>query len=133
MKNMYQKAAELKLRFDSAKGLISVEDLQDLPLRSTNGASLNEVAIRIHNAMESNETLDFIEDKTPTNTTNQLRMDIVKDIIENKLATIAASQQRAENKIQREKIMEILEQKSDSAMLKKTPAELRKMLDKLGA
>ena len=83
--------------------------------------------------MESNETLDFIEDKTPTNTTNQLRMDIVKDIIENKLATIAASQQRAENKIQREKIMEILEQKSDSAMLKKTPAELRKMLDKLGA
>ena len=41
---MFEQAARLKLRFETSRGLLSVEDLWDLPLTSARGASLERHA-----------------------------------------------------------------------------------------
>ena len=58
---MFEKAARLKLRFDTSKGLVTVEDLFDLPLTVRNGgASLDNIAKGIARLIRETETESFV-------------------------------------------------------------------------
>ena len=61
---MFEQAARMKLRFDTPRGALSAEDLWDLPLTSTRGLSLNDIAITLHHALK-HDTVSFVDDERP--------------------------------------------------------------------
>lgn len=86
MSNLYLSAIRTKLRFASAKGLLSVEDLFDLPLTSEKGTSLNGIAQSVNRELRASGEESFVSSakKTPSDVQNQLRLDILKDVIATK-------------------------------------------------
>jgi len=53
---MFAFATKKKIRFETSKGLLSVEDLWDLPLTSDNGRpNLDDIAKGIYKAMKEGE------------------------------------------------------------------------------
>ena len=53
MSNLFEVAARKKYRFDSQKGLLSVEELWDLPLQSTKSVSLDSIAIALNKEIKA--------------------------------------------------------------------------------
>jgi hypothetical protein len=93
--------------------------------------TLDEIAVDLHNQIESTETVSFvIKDKRP-NVRVQLRFDIVRHIIDVKLA----DQEKAANalavKQERERILEILADKEDDETKALSADELRAKLEAL--
>lgn len=131
---MFKKAAQLKLRFDTPKGQVTVEDLFDLPLTSTTGrVNLNDIAKGLHKALKDETDVDFVDTAKRGNPTLQLKFDIVRDVITTRIAERDAEATRQKNAEQRQKIMSIIEMKQGEAMSAKSIEELQSELAKLAA
>lgn len=130
---MFEKATRQQLRFNSKKGLLSVEDLWTLPLKnnSSNQVDLDEVAKAVHQELKASEEVSFVAPVTASNTTAQLKMDIVKHIIAVKLAEKEVAEKAREVKEKKQKIMSIIAQKQDEALVNSSVEDLQKMLDTL--
>ena len=109
---MYKKAIKLKLRFETSRGMLSVEQLWDL--------SQDELASIIRNLKEllrkdSDDELDFLENPTTkADELIKLQFDIVKDVYLDKKSAIETEQKQSENKIHNQKILELIKRKQDS-------------------
>ena len=77
---MFEKAVRLKLRFDSPQGLMSAEDLWDLPLTSSrpNKANLNDIAKEVSRELKASGEEDFVNPTSKADETLQLKLEIVK-------------------------------------------------------
>ena len=68
---MFEQASRLKLRFTTARGSLSVEDLWDLPLTSTTGKpNLDDIAKSLNRELRAtSEETSFVEpNATPRKT-----------------------------------------------------------------
>lgn len=129
---MYKKAAQNRLRFDSDRGLLTVEDLFDLPLLSSNGPCLDDVAKGINKELKESSEESFVKTaQNPKTAKLQLMLDIVKDVIQTKIAEDEAEEAKVAKKIKKDKILNILAQKEDNKLAEKTPKELKKLLAEL--
>lgn len=129
---MFEKASRLKLRFETSKGLVTVEDLWDLPLSSATGkANLDDVARSLHNQLKNEEDISFVNPETKENMPMKLGFEIVKHIISVKLAEKVAREQAESNREKKQKIMAIIEQKQDTALSAMSLEELNKMVSSL--
>lgn len=128
---MFEKAARLKVRFESPKGALSAEDLWDIPLTSNKGAAnLDDVAKGLHAQLRETTTSFVVPADTKPDLT-QMKFDIAKHIIDVRLAErneAAAAQQR---KATKEKILEIIAKKQDNALEGKSLEELMAMANSL--
>ena len=77
---MFEKASRSKLRFSTSRGLLSAEDLWDLPLQA-----LNTIAKAINKLVKSIGEDSFIEEKSSEDTVLDLQFELVKYIIKVKL------------------------------------------------
>ena len=72
--NVFEVASRQKLRFDTARGQVSAEDLWDLPLTSTTGKpNLDAIAVDLHNKM-SQSNLSFVANRTKDQTENSVKI-----------------------------------------------------------
>lgn len=127
---MFEKASRVKLRFRTQRGLITAEDLWDLPL--TGGAmSLDSIAKALSRELKTDEEESFVLKQTRANTTLILKLDIVKRVIEFKLAKAERSSTRAANRVKRERLLGILAKKEDAADENMSQASLRRMIEEL--
>ena len=81
--SIFKEAAKLKLRF-KAKGNMAVEDLFDLPLTSKDGVSLNDIAKEIYKNIKEDSGVDFVGEVIETDRIEELKLQIVKEIIKDK-------------------------------------------------
>jgi hypothetical protein len=126
---MFEKATRQKLRFESTKGMLSVEDLWDLPLDSATGkANLNDVARSIYRDLKAEDQVSFVSVQQKTDEVTQLKMDIVKHIIQVKLTEADVAKQLRDAKEKKQKIMEIMSRKQDAALESASLEDLEKML-----
>lgn len=123
---MFVKASRLKLRFSTSKGMISVEDLWDLPL-----TALDTIAKNLNKEVKESAEESFIKMKTSANTLATLRFEIVKHIIEVKLNEAEAAQKRAENKERKAQILALIAEKQNKELSEKSIADLMKELESL--
>lgn len=127
--SIFEKASRLKLRVNTIKGLITVEDLWDLPLTATTSkVNLNEIAKSLHSELKNSDEVSFVETVVSKDTVTQLTFDIVKHIIGVRLAENAAAATARDNKNRREKILEMIAKKEDENLLSSSADELRAML-----
>jgi len=125
---MFEKALKQKLRFDTSKGSISTEDLWDLSL-----ASLNEIAKEVNKKIKASEEESFIDTKTTTSTKDQLKLEVLKFVIADKIATRDAAKARAEKQAQVAKIKSLIANKADEQLANASLEELSAMLAQVGA
>lgn len=130
---MYQKAARLKLRFMTPQGGLTVEDIWDLPLTSgrANQANLNNIAKAISKELKDAGEEDFVNPKSGADEVLQLKLDIVKDIIQVRQAENEAARAIADRKEKKARLLELIERKQDEQLGAKTLEELQEMVGAL--
>lgn len=113
MQNIFEYAARKKLRFPSAHGELTAEQLWDVPLRDTRGFNLNEIAKGINRAVKDASEENFVTTtvKTPDLERREVALAVVKHVIEVKLAEEKAASERAAKKREKEQLLEILAKK----------------------
>jgi hypothetical protein len=127
--NIFESAYRCKLRFNSVKGQLSVEDLWDLPLIA-NVLCLDGMAQQLH-GLQGAQSVSFVTKLTPVNTLDKLRFDIVLHIIKVRMEEAEAARMASDKKDQKRKLMEIISRKEESALEGTGIEDLRKMLEAL--
>jgi hypothetical protein len=126
---MFLKAARQKIRFDSPKGLLGVEDLWDLPLTSQTGkANLDDMARDISRRLKA-EDVSFVVKERNGDVTLQLKFDLVKFVIDTLLTerdTAAKARLNAEKKQQ---LLALIAQKENEQLAGNSLEEFRKMVE----
>ena len=135
--NMFEQATRTKLRFSTSAGFIGVEDLWDLPLTSTfNKPNLNSVAQNLYRELNAfADQVSFVEptsaQRTAQQSTTQLAFDIVKHVIDVKVAERDTAKAAADRAKQRQHLLSILAEKEDAALRNASIDELRRQLAEL--
>lgn len=124
---MFDKATRTKLRFQTDRGQLCVEDVWDLNL-----TALNALAKSLNRKLKQGEEEDFLSTKTEADATDKLRFDIVVAILEVKKAEKVEKEQAVEKKAKREMILGVLARKQNEAIEGKSVEELMKELEALG-
>lgn len=128
-KNLFEYAARTKLRFPSSRGELTVEQLWDVPLRSKDDFNLNAVAKSVNNNLKAVSEENFVETtKTAQHTKLEATFELVKHIIDVKLAEEADAKNRADKKIEKEKLLKILGEKQDGKLSELSENELKKRI-----
>lgn len=123
---MYKKALRAKLRFSTTKGKLTTEDLFDLSL-----ADLNNLAIVLDKKLSETPRKSFISDIAPDTQEDELRFNIVKDVINLKLAERNAAQNAKAKAAEKAQLMEILHRKKNEALENLSVAEIEAKLAEL--
>lgn len=120
--NIYKYAAKNKLRFPF-KGNISVEDLFSLGL-----TDLDTIYKTLSKQVKADSEESLLATKTKEDEDIKVKMQIVKEIFEEKQAAIEAGKKAAETRAKNQKIMEIISRKEDEDLNNKSIDELKAML-----
>lgn len=131
---MFEQASRMKLRFDSVKGLLSVEELWDLPLTSTtNRANLDSIAISLHRqTRDAADTVSFVAPtESPNNASLLLGFEIVKHIIRVRVAERDEANAATARREKKQRLLELIAAKEDEALGQKSVDELRALAESL--
>lgn len=129
--NMFEQASRMKVRFNTTKGSLSVEDLWDLPLVSKS-VSLDQIARDLYRELRETSEVSFVLEKTKETEEIELKFNLVKHIIDVKLAERKAKEDRAINQEKIRHIDEILRLKEEDELKGKSVEDLKKMRQELG-
>ena len=112
--DIYKYAAQKRLRFSSGRGELLVEDLFDLPLQN-----LDSIARSVNKELKASGEESFIPNakKNPKQTENQVRLDILKSVIQHKVDLQQRASERAARQAELAKLKEIVAQKADAGLL----------------
>ena len=124
--NNFEKATRLRLRFETSRGNLNVEDLWRLPL-----AELDKLAIALNKQLNESSEESFIKAKSKDNKLLELRFDIVKHIIETLLSEDEEKKKAADKRAKREQLLELIAKKKNQELEGKSLEELEAELTKL--
>lgn len=127
---LFEQASRMKLRISTPAGNLSVEDIWELPLTSrTNKLNLDDIARSLHQELKSQDEVSFVTEKTsPKQSLLQLQFDIVKHVIDVKLAERNAAVNATKEKEKKDKILKIISEKEEDNLKNLSVDELKAML-----
>jgi len=127
---MFEKAVRMKLRFESIKGQLSVEQLWELPLTSQRGDSLDSLAMKYNKLVKESEETSFVEE-VKKDSLCSLRLDILKYIISVRLKEKDEAKVAVVNKSEIERLLAIKARKLNLADEELSPEDLDKKIAEL--
>ncbi len=104
--NIFEKATKLKLRFTTGKGEASIEDLWDLSLQA-----LDTIAKAVNKQLKDETEESFIERKSTKSAILELKLDVLKKVIEVKQEEAKARKERSEKASRADFMRNLLEKK----------------------
>jgi len=126
---MFEKITRKKVRFESPRGLLSIEDVWDLPLRK-GMLTLDDMAKNLSKELRDNEE-SFVSDKKEVKIIiMKLKFKAIKHIIGVKLKDEEACKKKVENKKKYETIVDVLAEKERKDLKGQSDKALRKRLKK---
>lgn len=131
--SLFERATRLKIRFETTIGVLTTEDLFDLPLTSAgNRPNLDMIARQVNRQLKDSTEESFVDAPSTANTLLTLKLDVVKRVIEVRLAERDLVAKRSNDKMRREQLLELIAKKQDSALEAKTIEELQAELAAIG-
>lgn len=128
--NIFEQASRHRplFRFPTAAGLLTVEDLWDLPLTHRTKINLDDIARQLSRELKESQDVSFVDASAKPNTLLQLGLDIVKHIIDVKLAERTATERAAATRARNARILGIIEQKEHAELTDKSIDDLKALL-----
>lgn len=132
--NMFEHATRNKVRFPTTKGMISVEDLWDLPLfsRSANSVTLDQVARKLAVDLSDQEKLtSYVTTNSNDKVVRELqqKLEIVKYVIDVRRKEVEEKEKAHEKAQKLKQIRELIAHKKNEELSNKSLEELLAMLD----
>lgn len=124
---MYKQAAQMKLRFATSRGNVTVEDLFDLSLQN-----LDKIAVALDEELSKSPKKSFIQAVNPETKVIELKFNIVKDVISTKLTEKQEKEQAKEKAAKKQQLVEILARKQAQNLENLSEEELQKRIAELG-
>jgi hypothetical protein len=115
----FEKATRQRLRFRTVKGNLTTEDLWDLTIED-----LDLLAVDLDDKAKSSATRSFVKAPTAANAENQLKFDVVKHILDVKLAEKEKAQKAKEKRLEGERLKEQLAKIQDKKLEGLTEEEI---------
>jgi len=122
MADLFKIAAKKKYRFNY-KGVISVEDLWDLDVEA-----LDSIYKNLKKQQKTSQEESLLETVSKEDKEINNKIEIIKTIVNDKLAAKEKAIKATEKRIQNQKILEIMADKKDAALKEKSIEELQAML-----
>jgi len=119
----FKLASQLKLRFQTNKGLLSSEQLWDLTL-----SELDDLAVKFENEYKESGKKSFLVKRTNKDVVSKLKFDITLDILQTKVDESEAESKRLENKAHNAKILSLIAEKQNEELKTKSISDLKKLL-----
>lgn len=129
--NLIELAVRKKLRFESTKGHLTVEQLFDLPFNSKSGCDLQNVATVCNEEVKACGEVDFVGTAKPVAKTAQLKLDVVKYVIATKQNEHAVALSENQKAAEKQRLMGLLSRKKDEELEGKSAEEIQAMIDSL--
>lgn len=133
--NIFEQASRLKLRFQTnTNGSLSVDDLWDLPLTSRSSrVNLDDIARGLNRLIkQEGDDVSFVEPASNKQKDDiHLRFEIVKYIINVRVAERRAATEKEERAAKKQQLLEILSRKENAELEGKSVDELRAMVNAL--
>lgn len=123
---MYKEALQKKLRFTTGKGNLTTEDLFDLNLEA-----LDNLALTLDKMVQESPRKSFIRAANPKSELLELKFNIVKDVINTKLAEAAAKVEAKDKAAKKAQLVEILARKQAQSLENLSEEELQKRIAEL--
>lgn len=127
---MFEKAIRLKLRFETSIGMLSVEDLWDLPLTHATKVSLDSIAAGLHKQLNEENVISFVN-PSETNKLTQLKFDIVLHILNVMKKDTEERVAARDRKAKKEQLMQLIAQKENEQLTALSLDDLKKMAESL--
>ena len=128
---LYKKAAQVKLRIQTCKGLLSVEDVWGLSLANLD-ASIRSLAPLVKKYQTEDSDLDFLSSNSDTKSEEisllELSFEILKDVYITKKEEANAKAKARETKEFNQKIMSLIAEKQENSLKDKSVEELMAMI-----
>ena len=135
MKNVFEAAAINKYRFQVKQaGILSAEDLYDMPLQSdTGGPDLDKLALSIAKAIKDQDNqVSFVTKKKPMEVVElEDKLEIVKSVIEYKLSVMRKREETDEKAVEKNRLIEALSRKKQDSLDNMSEEELQERLREL--
>jgi hypothetical protein len=129
---IFEKATREKFRYPSTKGLLTTEQLWELPLTAKSGFSLDDVAKAVNAELKAIDTESFVATETnPAKAALETKLEVVKHVIAFRLAEDQAAKAAAAKKLEKEKLLTVLGRKQDAVLENLTEAELLARINNL--
>lgn len=126
MTNLFEQASRAQLRFTLPKGVITTEDLWSLRLED-----LDTLAKKLNKEIKDSNEESFITTRSTANKKLELAFEIVKHVINVRLAENEKRAKSAENAAKRAKLLELIAEKEDENTKGKSIEELKAELEGL--
>lgn len=123
--NIWKYAAKNKLVFATNKGTLNASDLFDLKIED-----LDKIYANLKKQEDNQNTYTLLDTKKKENADLEIKIQLVKEVFDDKIAAKEAAEKAAQTREQNRKIKDIIERKKDAELEGKSIEELEKMLQK---
>jgi len=130
--NLFLTASRAKFRFNTASGIITTEDLWDLPLTDARKANLDDIAKALNKQLkDANEEQPFVKPAAAKSDEIRAKFDLVLFVIKSKMEERDAARARADKEANKQKIMALIDRKKDEILAGKSAEELQALLNSM--
>lgn len=123
--NIWKYAAKNKLVFATNKGTLNASDLFDLKIED-----LDKIYANLKKQEDNQNTYTLLDTKKKENADLEIKIQLVKEVFDDKIAAKEAAEKAAQTREQNRKIKDIIERKKDQELENKSIEELEKMIQK---
>lgn len=133
--NIFERAARTKLRFPSRVGLLTAEQLFDLPLKArSTRPDLDEISRQIARNLRAVSEESFVDDAPSTEREAlDLALEVVKHVIASKKAAAAAAEKAAETLERKRRLLAALAAKQEAELAGMSREEIEAEIAKITA
>lgn len=121
----FKQATREKLRFQTSKGILSVEQLWFLSL-----SDLDTLAVSLQEAYDKSKGKSFLDTRTTKDKGLKLQFDVVLEILQDKKDELELAKEISEKNAYNDKIIDAIAKAQENELASKSVKELKAMLKK---